>query len=127
MSHAGDRGIDPEAQKLGVYIGKKSGDRGNWCSYTQLDSINISKLYVQIKVTAILKGAGAYLCQQSIWITFNPCQKGGDSRIANLVMAISLRTANIILVAAGLIILTAKTMFLHLFTQLPYLDLHFAC
>jgi len=28
-----------------------------------------------------------------------------------------LRTANIILVAAGLIILTAKTMFLHLFSQ----------
>ena len=36
---------------------------------------------------------------------------------ANLVMVISLRTANIILVAAGLIILTAKTMFLHLFSQ----------
>jgi hypothetical protein len=32
-------------------------------------------------------------------------------------MAISLRTANIILVAAGLIILTTKTMFLHLFGQ----------
>jgi hypothetical protein len=32
-------------------------------------------------------------------------------------MAIFLRTANIILVAAGLIILTAKTMFLHLFSQ----------
>ena len=38
-------------------------------------------------------------------------------RIANLVMVISLRTANIVLVAAGLIILTAKTMFLHLFSQ----------
>ena len=38
-------------------------------------------------------------------------------RVANLVMVISLRTANIILVAAGLIILTAKTMFLHLFSQ----------
>ena len=38
-------------------------------------------------------------------------------RIANLVMVISLRIANIILVAAGLIILTAKTMFLHLFSQ----------
>ena len=34
-------------------------------------------------------------------------------RIANLVM----RTANIVLVAAGLIILTDKTMFLHLFSQ----------
>jgi hypothetical protein len=32
-------------------------------------------------------------------------------------MDISLRTANIVLVAAGLIILTAKTMFLHLFSQ----------
>ena len=56
VSHAGDRGVDPEAQKLGVYIGKKSGDRGNWHGYTQLDSLNISKLYVQIEVTAILKG-----------------------------------------------------------------------
>jgi hypothetical protein len=26
VSHAGDRGVDPEAQKLGVYIGKKPGD-----------------------------------------------------------------------------------------------------
>lgn len=43
MSHAGDRGIDPEAQKLGVYIEKKSGGRGNWRGYTQLDSLNISK------------------------------------------------------------------------------------
>ena len=41
----------------------------------------------------------------------------GGRRIANLVMVISLRTANIVLVAAGLIILTAKTMFLHLFSQ----------
>jgi hypothetical protein len=32
-------------------------------------------------------------------------------------MVISQRTANIILAAAGLIILTAKTMFLHLFSQ----------
>jgi hypothetical protein len=32
-------------------------------------------------------------------------------------MFISLRTANIVLVAAGLIILTDKTMFLHLFSQ----------
>jgi hypothetical protein len=37
-------------------------------------------------------------------------------RIANLVMVISLRTA-IILVATGLIILTTKMMFLHLFSQ----------
>ena len=44
------------------------------------------------------------------------CGAGGR-RIANLVMFISLRTANIVLVAAGLIILTAKTMFLHLFSQ----------
>jgi hypothetical protein len=32
-------------------------------------------------------------------------------------MVISLRTANFILAAAGLIILTTKTMFLHLFIQ----------
>ena len=38
-------------------------------------------------------------------------------RTVIFVMVISLRTANIILVAAGLIILTAKTMFLHLFSQ----------
>jgi hypothetical protein len=42
-------------------------------------------------------------------------------------MLVFLRTANIILAAAGLIILTAKTMFLHLFSQLPYLALHLAC
>jgi hypothetical protein len=41
----------------------------------------------------------------------------GGRRIANLVMVISLRTANTVLVASGLIILTAKTMFLHLFSQ----------
>ena len=40
----------------------------------------------------------------------------GGRRIANLVMVISLRTA-IILVATGLIILTTKMMFLHLFSQ----------
>ena len=32
-------------------------------------------------------------------------------------MVISLRTANIILVVVSLVILTAKTMFLHLFSQ----------
>ena len=37
--------------------------------------------------------------------------------IANLVMVISLRTANIILATVDLIILTTKTMFLHLFSQ----------
>ena len=44
------------------------------------------------------------------------CGAGGR-RIANLVMVISLRTANIVLVVASLIILTTKTMFLHLFSQ----------
>jgi hypothetical protein len=44
------------------------------------------------------------------------CGAGGR-RIANLVMVISLRTANIVLVAAGLIILADKTRFLHLFSQ----------
>mgnify|MGYP007107459802 CR=1 FL=1 len=38
-------------------------------------------------------------------------------RTVIFVMVISLRTANIILTASGLIILTAKTMFLHLFSQ----------
>lgn len=53
VSHAGDRGVDPKAQKLGVYIGKEwGGDRGDWCSYTQLGSLNISKKYV----TVTLKG-----------------------------------------------------------------------
>ena len=47
---------------------------------------------------------------------------GGGRRIANLVMVISLKTANIVLVAAGLIILTAKTMFLHLFRQSAFLS-----
>jgi hypothetical protein len=42
---------------------------------------------------------------------------GEGRRVANFVMVISLRTANIVLVASGLIILTAKTMFLRLFSQ----------
>jgi hypothetical protein len=41
----------------------------------------------------------------------------GVRRIANLVMVTSLRTASIVLVVASLIILTTKTMFLHLFSQ----------
>jgi hypothetical protein len=49
-------------------------------------------------------------------------------RTVIFVMVISLRTANIILVAVSLIILTAKTMFLlYLVSQLPYLALHLAC
>ena len=52
VSHAGDRGVDPKAQKLGVYIGKEWGDRGNWRSYTQVGSLNISEQYV----TVTLKG-----------------------------------------------------------------------
>ena len=58
VSHAGDRGVDHEAQKLGVYIQKSWGQGKNWHSYTQLDSLNISKLYVQSKVTAILRVRG---------------------------------------------------------------------
>jgi hypothetical protein len=46
MSHAGDRRIETEAQKLGVNIEEKSGDRGNWHGYTQLDSLNIMKRYL---------------------------------------------------------------------------------
>ena len=38
-------------------------------------------------------------------------------RTVIFVMVISLRTANIVLVASGLIVLTTKTMFLHLFSQ----------
>jgi hypothetical protein len=38
-------------------------------------------------------------------------------KIVICVMGISLRTANIIFTAVGLIILTAKTVFLHLFSQ----------
>jgi hypothetical protein len=54
VSHTGDRGVNPKAQKLGVYIGKEcvGGNRGNWRSYTQLGSLNISKQYV----TVTLKG-----------------------------------------------------------------------
>jgi hypothetical protein len=37
------------------------------------------------------------------------CGVGWGKEIANLVMVISLRTANIVLVVANLIILTAKT------------------
>jgi hypothetical protein len=44
------------------------------------------------------------------------CGAGGR-RIVNLVMVISLRIANIVLVVASWIILTTKTMFLHLFSQ----------
>jgi hypothetical protein len=53
------------------------------------------------------------LATRSGWfVVFVRIQCGvGDRRIANLAMVISLRTANIVLVAAGLIILTAKTMF----------------
>ena len=44
--------VDQEAQKLGVYMGKEWGQGKNWRGFTQLDSLNISKLYVQIEVTA---------------------------------------------------------------------------
>jgi hypothetical protein len=56
VSHAGDRGVDHEAQKLGVYIGKEWEYGKNWQGFTQLDSLNISKLYVRREVTAILRG-----------------------------------------------------------------------
>ena len=48
-----------------------------------------------------------FFSQNSVW----------GRGIANLVMVISLRTANIFLAAVDLIILTAKTMFLCLFSQ----------
>ena len=43
--------------------------------------------------------------------------RGISLRAAIFVMVISLKTANIILTASGLIILTAKTMFLHFLSQ----------
>jgi hypothetical protein len=46
---------------------------------------------------------------------FSVGQEAGEFLI--LLWLFLLRTANIVLVAAGLIILTAKTMFLHLFSQ----------
>jgi hypothetical protein len=45
-SFTGDRGVDPETQKLGVYIEKEWRDRGSWRSYTQMGSLNIGKQYV---------------------------------------------------------------------------------
>lgn len=56
VSHTGDKGIDPEAQKLGVYIGKKSGDRGNWWSYTQLGRVLIYVGRVSGKTQTISEG-----------------------------------------------------------------------
>jgi hypothetical protein len=56
-----------------------------------------------------------------LWSLSEFSVEGGGRRIANLVMVISLWTANIIFVAAGLIILTAKTMSLHLFSQPAFL------
>jgi hypothetical protein len=60
--------------------------------------------------------------QGGLW-SLSEFSVGQSRRIANLVMVISLRTANIILAVAKLVILTAKTMFLHLFS----LALHLAC
>ena len=74
MSHTRDRGIDPEAQKLGVYIEKKSGDRGNWRGYTQLDSLNTSKQYMRVGITATLKGGCLSLWAEHL-VKLKPYQK----------------------------------------------------
>jgi hypothetical protein len=61
--------------------------------------------------------------ERSRWfLAFHRIQCGAAGRrillrTAIFVMVISLRTANIILAAASLIILTTNTVFLHLFTQ----------
>jgi hypothetical protein len=54
--------------------------------------------------------------QGRVW-SLSEFSVGWGRGIANIVMVISLRTANIILAAASLIILTIKIMFLHLFSQ----------
>lgn len=74
MSHTRDRGIDPEAQKLGVYIEKKSGDRGNWRGYTQLDSLNISKRYLRVGTTATLEGGCLSMSAEHL-VKLKPYQK----------------------------------------------------
>jgi hypothetical protein len=70
-----------------------------------------------IKVTII--NVRGILATRSGWFeVFVRIQCGVEGRrIANLVMVISLRTASIVLVVASLIILTVKTLFLHLFSQ----------
>jgi hypothetical protein len=70
-------------------------------------------------LTSQLLMSGEFLQQgqSGLWSSSEFSVGRGGRRIANLVMVISLRTANIVLVASGLIILTTKTMFLHLFSQ----------
>ena len=70
VAHTGGRGVDPKAQKLGGYIGKEWGDRGNWRSNTQLGSLNISKQYV----TVTLKGGCLSLLAEHL-VKLKPYQK----------------------------------------------------
>ena len=44
--------VGHEARKLGVFIEKGLGLGRNWRGFTQLVYFNISRLYVQIEVTA---------------------------------------------------------------------------
>jgi hypothetical protein len=76
VSHAGDRGIDPETQKLGVFIGWGLGVRKNYCSYIRLAHSNISNMIMSQQRSTrrprhirILK-LGAYLSRQCIWLMF---------------------------------------------------------
>ena len=74
------------------------------------------ELMGQLLMSQLLTPGEFSLGQGGLW-SLSEFSVWGGRRIANLVMVISLRTANIILVVSGLIILTAKTMFLHLFSQ----------
>ena len=77
------------------------------------------ELMDQLLTSQLSTSGGFILATRSGWfVVFVRIQCGaGGRRIANLVMVISLRTANIILAVASLVILTTKTMFLHLFSQ----------
>jgi hypothetical protein len=55
--------------------------------------------------------------QSGLWSLSQFSVGQGSRRVANLVMVISLKIVNIVLVVASLIILTTKIMFLHLFSQ----------
>jgi hypothetical protein len=84
----------------------------------------VSKVIVHFELmhqllTSQLLMSGKFSQQGQGWfVDFVRIQCGtGGRRIAYLVMVISLRTINIVLVAVGLIIWTAKTMFCIFFRQ----------
>jgi hypothetical protein len=86
----------------------------------------VSKVIVHFELMGQLLTPQLLMSQEilarSRWfVVFLRIQCGAGSRIllrtVTFVMVISLRTVNIILAAVGLIILTDKTIFLHLFSQ----------